>query len=332
MRIDVLTFDGSPLGIVMETLWGDSFRVGLGGAELALMTLCEAWHEAGHKVRLFNNPWRTNGSPFEQHSLALFNPNDDRDVLINFRSCNPKAIVAKGMKVWLSCDQYSNGNYADFGKFMDKIVCISPRHKQFFKDTYGLDAMFIDLPVRTQDFSNLPKIPNRFIFTSVPDRGLPNLRRLWPMIRQQIPDASLVITSDYRLWGADEGNGGHRLGWARQEGVRFLGALPRREYLDELAQAEWLVYPCNYDELFCYAVAEAQVAGTYPVTSNIGSLSTTNMGTTIPGDGSNIEEFLVMILHHQSDLKERSEQVKKCALERFDTKVVLDQWDKKVFK
>ena len=39
-------------------------------------------------------------------------------------------------------------------------------------------------------------------------------------------------------------------------------------------------------ELFCIAVAESQVAGAFPVTSDVGSLGTTNMGRVIHGHPS----------------------------------------------
>ena len=56
-----------------------------------------------------------------------------------------------------------------------------------------------------QDFDKFfgeVKIKNRLIFTSVPGRGLDNLLRIYPTIENAIPDVSLAITSDYRLWGA----------------------------------------------------------------------------------------------------------------------------------
>jgi len=54
MKIEILCNDGSPLGVTSKTVWGDNFRIGLGGAELALITLCEAWHERGDEVILYN--------------------------------------------------------------------------------------------------------------------------------------------------------------------------------------------------------------------------------------------------------------------------------------
>ena len=128
MKIDVLCTDGSPLGVTSKTVWGDQWRIGVGGAELALLTMCEQWTKYGNEVVLYNNPMEGNASPFEQRSVGLFDPKGDRDVLIVFRSPNPLALVSNGMKVWWSCDQYTIGDFSRFAGGMNKIVCISNFH------------------------------------------------------------------------------------------------------------------------------------------------------------------------------------------------------------
>ena len=167
--------------------------------------MCEEWHKNGYEVCLYNNPQgEADFSPFEQRPISAFGPDDRRDVVINFRSPNPKSIIAKGMKVWFSCDQYTVGDYKQFAPTMDKIVCISDFHKQYFMEHYGiLHATKIDLPVRVHDWHGLDieKRKNSLIFTSVPDRGLSFMREAWNRIKADVPDAFLTITSDYRLWG-----------------------------------------------------------------------------------------------------------------------------------
>ena len=340
MKIDILTTDGSPLHICPDCIWGDEYRMGVGGSELYLMTMCEAWSKAGHTVRLYNNPHKqVELNIFEQLRTADFNPDADRDVLINFRTPNVKTPVSKGLKVWLSCDQYSHGNYANFAQHVDKIVCISPYHVDFFKQRYGIEkALYIDIPVRGQDFVSQDKINNRLIFTSVPDRGLANLWRMYPKIQKAIPDVSLVITSDYRLWGVTAQNESYRRMWyAFRDSVKFVGVLPRRAYLDELCKAEMMIYPCSYDELFCISVAEAQWAGVYPITSSIGALKTTNMGTIFDADANNpgsdklFVDEAVSILSNRDDLKTRQNYIQTSAQQRFSIETILQEWEEKVF-
>ena len=335
MRIEILTTDGSPLGVSSKTIWGDKWNIGVGGAELALLTMCETWHQLGHEVILYNDPHEPNASPFEQRVRKDFETDTDRDVLIVFRTPNVNAIPAKGLKVWWSCDQNTRGNYGEYATFMDKIVVISPFHQGYFKDILHIEnTTVIDLPVRLSDYQDkhMEKIPGRMIFTSVPDRGLMEMRKIWATIRSTIPETSLVITSDYRLWGVPyPGDAPHRSGWAGfiGDGVSYLGAISRTRLIEEQLKAQLFVYPCIYDELFCIACAEAEVAGAYPVTTGQGALRTTNMGHIITE--KSMSETILWLLRNSDILKAEQDKVQELSIKRFSPLSIADQWNKLVF-
>jgi glycosyltransferase involved in cell wall biosynthesis len=334
MRIDLVCNDGSPLGVRLPDVYGENGRIGVGGAELALLTMCEAWHNAGHSVRLYNNPSYHGSSPFTQLPMDLFLPQEDRDVVIAFRSPNHRIENAVGKKIWWSCDQYTQGNFKKFAPKVDKIVTISPFHAKYFKDTYEIEnTITIDLPVRTQDYvEELPKVSHRMIYCSVPDRGLLILAQAYPRIKAKVPDVSLVITSDYRLWGVMEPrNDVYIRKFLSMENVRFMGAVPRMEMVREQMMAEIQSYPCTYDELFCYAVAECQVAGAYPVTSSQGSLATTNMGRQIGGDISDPRWHLTfaenVIEMLETDTSMMRLKLMEKAKDRFSLETIMKKWD-----
>jgi len=305
--------------------------------------MCEEWNKAGHRVRLYNDPRNPRDTEFGQYPISAFQPSENRDVLIVFRSPNEKAIVAKGLKVWWSCDQYTIGDFKQFAPTMDKIVCISDFHVEYFKREYGIvNGIKIDLPIRVHDLPpNLPeKRKNSMIFTSVPDRGLTLMREAWNTIKKKVPDASLTITSDYRLWGLDEPrNDKFRTQWVGAEDVTFWGAVPRSDLIKIQLEADLYTYPCVYDELFCVSCAEAQVAGAYPITSNIGALATTNMGTIITAHPQNnrtvfmrgFVEAIETMLTDEEGLKLGQEIIRSEAIERFHPDNILAQWNEKVF-
>ena len=345
MNIDVLCLDGSPLGITSKDLWGTGKRgVGVGGSEYALLTMCEEWAKKGHRVRLYNNPLDPRDTKFGQFPIDAFQPNDKtRDVVINFRSPNEKTIVSTGLKVWWSCDQYTINDYAKFAPHMDKIVCISDFHTDYFKRVYNIhNAIAIDLPVRTHDFEGLEveKVPYRLIFTSVPDRGLQYLRDVWQFMKNEVPELSLVITSDYRLWGLHEPrNERFRMTWIGLEDVQFFGAIPRVRLLEEQLKADIYAYPNIYDELFCVSLAEAQACGAYPITSGIGALRTTNMGMIVKGDPRDgrsaflkyFREAIINELSSREALMLKQREIRKKAIERFNPDNILEQWNKEIF-
>lgn len=337
MKIHILCNDGSPLGVTPETIYGDTHRVGVGGAELALLTLAVAWSKA-HEVVLYNDPFYKSGQ-LDQRPISAFSPSEDRDILITFRSPNHRTPRAVGKRIWWSCDQQTVGDFRQFSRHNHSVVTISPRHQEYFRSTYGIQSRVIDIPVRTWEYFELrdvPKIQNKLLFSSVPDRGLNLLAAAYPLIKRRVPSVSLSITSDYRLWGQAAGDSGYRHKFMSMRDVTFHGALPRKRLLLEQMSADVLAYPCTYDELFCIAVAEAQVAGAYPITSGKGAVATTNMGKIVPG---NVEDFrrgwLNLFVEQVCEFlelsPERKEQIRKenkeKAVERFSLATILEQWN-----
>ena len=341
MKIHFLTNDGSPLQVTSKTIWGDGTQLGIGGAELAMLTLCEEWTKAGHEVVLFNDPREFGASPFEQRTIASFDPNERCDVLIAFRSPNLRILGANtDLKVWFSTDQSTIGNFKAFRPMVDKVVCISPRHAEYFLQTYGIDdGIVIDLPVRVHDYENknIEKIRNRFIFTSIPTRGLDIMLDMWPKLKKEIPDATLVVTSDFRLWSHLYGRDNEKFvsKAMRLPDVIYLSAVPRAQLVEEQLKAEMHIYSSVYDELFCIAIAESQVAGVYTITSDYGSLPTTNMMTVHKGEPrANIEEYILsakqfvnMPDYSHAYVKEIQEK----AIQRFHPDTILKEWENKVF-
>jgi hypothetical protein len=340
MKIDILCSDGSPLRVTLATLLGnDPAQPGVGGSEYGLLTMCEAWVKAGHQVCLYNNPDFA-GSPFTQKRIDEFNPSEDRDVLIIFRSPNMRAVNAKGLKVWWSCDSHTTGSYSAFAAVVNKIVTISPHHSEFFKLTYGImNTIDIDLPVRCWEYNQpIEKVPYRCIFTSVPDRGLAEMMLCWPHIVRQVPEATLMVTSDYRLWGCGAARNEHHLHpFIGNTSARMLGAIKRPQLVEEELKADLFVYPCTFDEQFCISASEAQIAGAYPITSNFGALPTTNMGTVIDGDPRNPawrEQFIKVVVENLLDrhgLKLKQQDIQKKAVNRFGIERILEEWNKKIF-
>lgn len=337
-KIDILCRDGSPLGVTESTMRGEDGRMGVGGSELSLLTLCGAWQYYGNDITLYNDPREQGKSSFRQLPIAEFNPNDKRDILIIFRSPNPLASISKGEKVWWSCDSYTIDDYALFREQVDKVVCISPYHKKYFHEHYGIkDAVAIDLPVRTWEYRKNPvKVSKRCIFTSMPDRGLMQLHQVWHRIHKEVPEASLVITSDWRLWAdwaTEHLTAEYRLAYASQPNIIYRGAVKRDELTEIQMSADVHLYPSTFDEQFCIAVAESEVAGAFPISNDMGALPTTNMGRIIHGNANDPQwqdVFVQNAVEILTDpkLSQKQEWVSEVARKRFSIEKILREWDK----
>jgi len=340
LKIDLLCNDGSPIGIIPADIEGR----GVGGAELSMLTLMEVFAKRGHEVTVYNNPREPgvyNNVTFAP--LTEYGNRKPRDVIIIFRSPN-KRYVRQHMptdvrKIWWSTDQFTVGNFAELAKTVNHIVTISPHHSAFFQKQYQISPKrmtHLDLGVRTWEYDQeIEKIDGRLIFCSIPDRGLPILHAAWGLIKRDVPHASMVITSDYTLWGVSANNSAHRLQWAGKDDVHFLGKVARSRLVKLQLESEILSYPSVYEELFCISAAECQVAGAMPVTSSAGALPTTNeFGVIIPGNPKTatwVETFagrIVSLLTQENEyLKSRQSTMIRSARARFSWDKIADQWE-----
>ena len=325
-----------------RTLHGEDGRMGVGGAELALLTMAGAWNYYGNDVTLYNDPKEGGASSFKQKTLAEFDPKEDRDILIIFRSPNPIVQHCKGKKIWWSCDSYTIDDFRLFRPMVERVVCISPYHAKYFRDMYGIaDGIAIDLPVRTWEYKQEPvqKISKRCIFTSMPERGVMELHAAWARIVAEVPEASLVITSDRRLWtdwATEDMVSHYRLPFARQPNVSYRAAVKRNELVRIQQEADIHLYPCIFEEQFCISVAESQVAGAFPITSDTGALHTTNMGRVIhgnPQDPKWQDVFVRNAVELLTDprLPQQQEWIREVARKRFSVEKILNTWEEKVF-
>jgi len=340
LKIDLLCNDGSPIGIIPADIEGR----GVGGAELSMMTLMELLGQRGHEVKVFNNP-RIPGThgKVDYLPLAAFENRTPRDVVIVFRSPNERfhrdQMPKTTRKIWWSTDQFTVGSFAAFSEKVEYIVTISPFHTGYHHNVYKIPTKkmgHIDLGVRLDEYEgDVEKVEGRLIFCSIPDRGLPILHAAWALIKRDAPHASLVITSDYTLWGSSANNSQHRLQWAGSDDVSFRGKIPREQLTQLQMQSEIMSYPSVYEELFCISAAECQVAGAVPVTSGVGALVTTNeFGIIIPGSPkaptwvNNFASRIVNLLTHEHEyLQQRQSAMVTGARRRFDWNVIAERWE-----
>lgn len=335
MQIRVLTVSGSPKNISGETLHGR----GVGGAELALITWAELLVKAGHEVRIYNQtetnqPIISNGVEYLPDNF--FRPDEYSDILVSFRGPQQVALVSKyGKHIGWSCDQFTAGDYIDWYHNVDQMVLISEFHKQDHITRYGQalvesKAKVLDLGVRDWEYTIREKKPYQFIYCSIPDRGLEKVAVLWPRIKAQLPDSSLIITSDYTLWGAsDPLNMQYKIMFAGMPGVKFVGNVVREQLVNYQSESEIQFYPCNYPENFCIANAECQVAGCFTITSATGALATTNFtGAHVYGDDNNyinaVTEFYNLPKEAQNGIMNNARAK---AIQRFGWLTIAQKWN-----
>jgi glycosyltransferase involved in cell wall biosynthesis len=337
---------------------------GLGGAESALVQLTrELARQGAHPVVYNRCP-----CPGADFHGVLYRFNTDEslfeeewDEIVVFREGVPldfwERIQAKRRVFW-STDQYTNIQFpwpTHVFPYVDQIVCISPYHRDFMLSYWGAPpdkTTYTNLGVHWPDYADVPpKRPFQLIYDSVPTRGLAHMTAIFPMIRAAVPEADLVITSDFTLWGSVPGNEGYRAMFARTPGVRFVGKVPRRELIRLQKESSLHVFPCDHHvdmpeclppfrsdgELFCLASLECQAAGTPSLATPIGALQTTvesgSSGWLLRGELASEEftrEFADMAIEllttERRELTVAAEYARWRAKAHFSYKVIAQKW------
>ena len=273
---------------------------GVGGSEYALILLTRTLAKRGHRISVFGrskNEGAFNGVQYL--NISKFDSEKSYEVLVLFRCAHLWFTLAKAKRkiFWDTDVVYDCSNWDNLVfPYVDKIICISPFQRQFllnhFKHVKPRQLELLDHGVIREDYFDAPpeviprKAGNRLIYCSVPERGLAHLARLFPLIKERVSDAELVITSDYSLWGRETGNQEYKEMLANTNGVSFLGKISRRRLVELQKSSKVMAYPCNYLEGFCIAALECIAAGAVPVTTNSYALTTTVADNGVLIDGN----------------------------------------------
>ena len=207
---------------------------------------------------------------------------------------------------------------------VDKILCVSEWQKATLQKATKISDSKLDvLPngVHAAYFKNLAKkTGNRIIYTSTPNRGLVHLERLFPRIRERVPDAELIVCSGYAVYQDEKGRFDRRLlaqwGELREKlkaikGVSVVGNLLQEQLAQEFLKAKVLAYPNTFAETSCISAMEAITARCVPLTTDRGALRETIKGNGIclqgvPGEVGYDEQFVSQCVRLLTDESYRS--------------------------
>jgi glycosyltransferase involved in cell wall biosynthesis len=166
---------------------------------------------------------------------------------------------------------------------LSKIMLLSQYHKNVF------DGMFGTLRDLTTVFgygvsgpgidSAGGKVKNRFIYSSMANRGLYYLLLMWRDIRKVLVDATLYIHCEIynhkwldSLCKEEMEDIRRMVKDLEKEGVVYKGWVGKKELYTSWAEAEVWFYPTTFLETFCLTALEAGISKTLVVTMNVGSL------------------------------------------------------------
>ena len=212
---------------------------------------------------------------------------------------------------------------------INSFVCLSDPHISEFNRFYELPENKINKIgnglISMEPFNkDVEKIPNRFIYSSLPERGLSILLDWFPEIKKELPNAELHVFTDLGITHNDMSPDELRKKMEDIEGVIFRGKVSNEVMLNEFMMADVWLYPNIFFETFCTSALEAQAAGCIVVTRKYGALEevVSDRGILIDGDPHTQEfkneaiESMLNVLKNKEKKENLQKQAREWALQK----------------
>lgn len=272
---------------------------GIGGSETAVVELTKRLAKLGWDVTVFNQcdapPKGMEFDGVKYQNYWTFNIADQYDVLWSWRL---PELFEYDLKARLKIlDMHDVMTPAEFTperlSKIDKIFVKTNYHRSLYPliedDKFVVVGNGIDL---TRFDAKTEKDPYRFCYTSSPNRGLDIVLKVWPKIKEALPEATLHVYYGWKTYYELEKNNPERMLWMKKvqgmmdtPGVIDHGRVGQKELAEDLLKTTYWLYPTYFPEIDCITAKEMQAAGVIPITSGYAALEESQVwGVKLPGD------------------------------------------------
>jgi glycosyltransferase involved in cell wall biosynthesis len=259
--------------------WGPhTLDKGMGGSEEAIVYLAPQLAKLGYKVTVFGEV----SEPFIKDGVAWkpWNYIDKRDtfnILVIWRT--PQfATQLKAKKMYIDMHDQLHANVVKYYKGVTYLF-----KSQYHKDQYPhiTDYAIIPNGIDVSQFKTTKKKPYSVIYPSAYYRGLEQLLKVWPKVKEAVPEATLDIYYGWNSWVGLEGEDDfykrmvQKLEDMKDQGVTEHGRVDHKTLASKYAESKVWAYPTEFPEIFCITAIKANLAGCKPVITDVAALKET---------------------------------------------------------
>lgn len=318
--------------------------VGIGGSETAVVELSKRLVKLGWDVTVFNYcETPPGGQEFDgvhYKNYWLFNVKDTFDVLWVWRVPELFDYQLKARVRLL--DLHDTISPMDFPEYrlnqIDKIFVKTRYHRSLYPAIPDNKFVVINNGIDLKRFEDVvPREPHRFLYTSSPTRGLDVLLKMWPKIKEQMPDAELHVYYGWKTYYEVEKNNPERMAWMKkmqslmdQPGVINHDRVPQNVLAQEMLKSSYWLYPTDFPEISCITAMEMQAAKVFPITTGYAALAETQItGFKLPGDIHDLkwqDEFVETVI----EADQEGTVLRRVDLTQFSWDSIADSWNKEL--
>jgi glycosyltransferase involved in cell wall biosynthesis len=154
---------------------------------------------------------------------------------------------------------------------------------QYHKDQYPTvtDYQIIPNGIDLTHFNKTKKKPYSVIYPSAYYRGAEQLLKLWPKVKEQVPEATLDLYYGWQSWLKLEGEDDFYVRMSKlikdseKLGVKEHGRVDHQTLAQKFDESKVWAYPTEFPEIFCMTAVKANAAGCKPVITDVAALKET---------------------------------------------------------
>lgn len=321
----------------------DTAKTGIGGSEEAIIYLTRELTRLGWNVHVYGQHG-TEAKEYEgvmYHPYWEWSPEEETDVFISWR--NPEIldmnIKANKKFLWLHDTTPESMVIPRLSK-VDKVIVLSEAHASLYPNVPPEKLMLSANGIIPEHFNQeVERNPHQIAYVSAPDRGIGCLLRMWPEIKKQVPDATLVWAYGWNTFDKIQAANPHAMAFKKelqdlmkQDGCTELGRIGHEEVAKTLLSSGVWAYPTEFYEIFCISAVKAQAAGAIPVCTAVGALinvveyGTQIIGTDIYQNEEMQKAFVDQVVKDLLNPPDRKEMMD-WARSRWTWANVAEQWD-----
>ncbi len=225
------------------------------------------------------------------------------DAFISSRSIEPLKLTLHSAKefvmihdIWINSDQ----NLDVFDWKCQGYAYLSDWHKEFLLNHHKKlpeKKMFLTANgVVSDNYLISSEKKNQTVYSSSPDRGLFQLLKMLPIIRDAVPDFTVKVCYGFLNWEEACKARNDQAGMAfiskikdamNQPGVEYIGRVDKATLADLQCGSKVWLYPTWFTETFCIGAVENGFAHNAILSSSLGGLKTTvgDAGILLPAEG-----------------------------------------------
>ena len=233
---------------------------------------------------------------------------------------------------WYSTFENSNDIIEKWDKYIDKCVCLSDWHREYYKPMYPSLANKIHvinngiLLDQIRGKHAIVKQKHKFIYTSCSERGLNLLLDLWPQILEKWSDAELVISSYNVFPKSPEDEKMQQIIQKYPYSIHHLGKLNPEQLYEQIRSAEFWLYTCTFYETSCITAMEMLAGEVICLYYPLGGLTNTmgDCGIQV-SRGNELQTLFSLTEEQKMDMRQKGlEYVSTCTWEHRAADWIVD--------